>query len=112
MEYIYVRLINCHFHLFQSSASSFSSQYLLLFLKSSRSYFLLHIPFTYIICLLRSVLFSPIRSRACSLVTFSDHFYLLYSPQVPHFKALQILPLQFLVSRSLSHIKKCSKPNT
>ena len=32
----YVRLINCGFHLFQSSASSFSSQYLL-FLKSSMS---------------------------------------------------------------------------
>ena len=31
------RLMNCRFPLFRSSASSFSSQYLLLFLKSSRS---------------------------------------------------------------------------
>ena len=32
----YVRLINCLFNLFQFSASSFSSQYIRLFLKSSR----------------------------------------------------------------------------
>ena len=37
----YFRLINCRFHLFQSSASCFISQYLLLFLKSSRSCVLL-----------------------------------------------------------------------
>ena len=33
MEDTYVQLINCRLHLFRSSASSFSSQYLLLFLK-------------------------------------------------------------------------------
>ena len=33
----YIRLINCPFHLFWSSASSFSSQYLLLFVKSPRN---------------------------------------------------------------------------
>ena len=87
-------------HLFRSTASSFSSQYLLPFLKSSRSCVLLvPTPFTSVICpstasrrrqfllriwpikltflrgmLFRSVLFYPIRSRTCSLVTFSDHF--------------------------------------
>ena len=86
------------FHLFRSSASSFNFQYLLLFLKSSRGCVLLLVlptPFTFVICpswrrqfllrirpiqlvflhtiLFRSVLFSPIRSRTCLLVTFSDH---------------------------------------
>ena len=100
MEDTYVRLINCRLHLFRSSASSFTSQYLLLFFKSSTSSVpLLPIPFTSVISpsmaswrrqfLLRiwpiqldflrrilfiSVLFSHIRSRTCSLVTFSDHF--------------------------------------
>ena len=47
----YVRLINCRFHLFRSSAVSFSSQYLLLFPKSSRScVLLLPTPFTSVIC--------------------------------------------------------------
>ena len=41
MEDTYVRLINCRLHLFGSSAPSFSSQYLLLFVKSSRSCVLL-----------------------------------------------------------------------
>ena len=86
----YVRLIYCRFHLFQSSASSSSSQYLFLFLKSSRSCVLLPTPFSSVICpsmtswrrqlaflhriLIRSVLFFPIRSRTCSLVNFSEHF--------------------------------------
>ena len=35
--YFFLMLINCRFHLFWSSASSFSSQYLLLFLKSSKT---------------------------------------------------------------------------
>ena len=100
MEDTYVRLRNCSLHLFRSSASSFSSQYLLLFLKSSRSCVrLFPTPFTSVICtsmaswrrqfllriwliqlaflrriLFRSDLFSPIRSRTCSLVTFSGHF--------------------------------------
>ena len=100
MEVTYVRLINCRLHLFRSSASSFSSQYLLLFLKSSRScVLLLPTPFTFVIypsmaswrgqfilripsiqltflrrILFRSVLFCSIWSRTCSLVTFSDHF--------------------------------------
>jgi hypothetical protein len=96
----YVRLINCRFHLFRSSAFFFSSQYLLLFLKSCRSCVLLiPTPFISVICpsivswrrqfllkiwpiqlaflrriLFRSVFFYPKRSRTCSLVTFSDHF--------------------------------------
>ena len=99
-EDTYVWLINCRLHLFRSSASSFSSQYLLLFLKSSRSCVCILPPlFISIICpsmaswtgqfllriwpnqlafqckiLFRSDVFSPIRSRTCSLVTFSDHF--------------------------------------
>ena len=84
---------------FRSLASSFSSQYLLLFLNSSRSCVLLPTPFTSVICpsmasrrrqfLLRiwpnqlaflrwilfiGVLFSPTRSITCSLVTYSGHF--------------------------------------
>ena len=50
MEDTYVRLINCSFHLYRSSASSFGSKYLLLFPKSSRSCVLLHTPFTSVIC--------------------------------------------------------------
>ena len=94
MEDTYVQLINCRLHLFRSSASSFSSQYLLLFLKSSRScVLLLPTPFTSVIrpsmaswkrqflrriwpnqlaflrrILFRSVLFSHIKSRTCSSV--------------------------------------------
>ena len=41
--------INCHFYLFRSSASSFYSQYLLLFLKSSWNCVLLPTSFTSII---------------------------------------------------------------
>jgi hypothetical protein len=100
MEGTYVRLINCHFHLLQSSASPFSSQYLLLFLKISRSSVLLlpttsyyhHLSFNSIMketisshnmpiqlaflhrILFRSVLFIPVCSTTCSLVTFSGHF--------------------------------------
>ena len=85
--------------LFQYSASSFSFQYLLLFLKLSKNFvLLLPIPFTLVIylsillwirqfplriCLVqlvllcrilfRSVVFSSIHSRTSSLVTFSDH---------------------------------------
>ena len=51
MEDTYVQLINCRLHLFRSSASSFSSQYLLLVLKSSRScVLLLPTHFTSVIC--------------------------------------------------------------
>ena len=51
MEDTYVRFINCRLQLFRSSAYSFSSQYLLLFLKSSRScVLLLPTPFTSVIC--------------------------------------------------------------
>ena len=39
--YLFFRVINCRFHLFRSSAFSFSSQYRILFLKSSRSCVLL-----------------------------------------------------------------------
>ena len=36
-----------------------------------------------------------IRSRICSLVTFSDPFFFSILQQAPHLKAFQILPLQF-----------------
>ena len=50
MEDTYIRLINCRLLLFQSSASSFISRYLL-FLKSSRScVILLPTTFTSVIC--------------------------------------------------------------
>ena len=91
------------FHLFfRFSSSSFSFQYFLLFFRSSRSYVLLLLlptPSTFVICpsiasrrrqfllriwpilmtllrriLFRSFRFPPIRSRTCSLVTFSYHF--------------------------------------
>ena len=95
----YVWLMNCRFHLSRSSASSFSSDYLLLFHKSLRSCVLVATPFISVICpalaswgrqfllwiwsiqfgflrriLFRNVLFSPISSRTCSFVTFFDHF--------------------------------------
>ena len=51
MEDTYVQLINCRHHLFRSSASSFSAQYILLFLKSCKTYvLLLPTPFTSVIC--------------------------------------------------------------
>jgi hypothetical protein len=100
MEDTYVRLINCSFHIFRSSASSFSSQYILLFLKSWRCCVLFPPTyFTSVICpsmasrrrqflfriwpiqlvflwriLFRSVIFSPISSRTYSLDNFSDNF--------------------------------------
>ena len=103
MEDSYVQLINCCLHLFRSWASSFNSQYLLLFLKSFRSCVLLPTPFTSVICpsvkswrrqfllrmwptqmaflrriLSRNVLFSPIHSVVlkCILLYFSFHFAL------------------------------------
>ena len=133
MEDSYVQLINCRLHLFRSSASSFSSQYLLLCLISPKSYvLLLPTPFTSVICssmaswrkqfLLRiwpfqlaflhrilfiSVVFSPIRSRTSS-VTFS----ILPSP----FSSRTAFPSSqnasapiFLVPRSLSHKMQYSK---
>ena len=116
----YVRLIKLSSPPFRYSASSLIFQYLLLFFKPSRSsILLLPTPLTSIICssitslrrwfllktrptqlaflrriLFRSFLFSPIRSRTSSLVTFWDHFYLLHSFPESHFKALQTLPLQ------------------
>ena len=90
------------FHLFRSSASSFSSQYLLLFLKSSRICLLLLLlptAFNSVICssmaswkrqfllrilptqlaflhrtFFRSVIYSYIHWRTGSLFTFSYHF--------------------------------------
>ena len=59
MEDTYVRLINCRLNLFRSSASSFSSQYRLPFLKSSRScVLLLSTPFTFVICHLKEAISS------------------------------------------------------
>ena len=115
---LYVRLINCRLHLFRSSASSFSSQYLL-FLKPSRScVLLLPTPFTSVICpsmaswrrqfllriwpiqlaflrriLFRSILFSPM-VKNLFISYFLWPFYLLHSSPAPHFEALQIF-LQF-----------------
>ena len=111
-------MINCLFHLFQSSASSFSSQYLLLFLKSSRSCVLLPTHFTSAICVqlynekdnffleyVQSnwLLYSGYCSEASSSLLVSNNFYisyflwsfyLLHSPPAPQFIALQILPPQ------------------
>ena len=134
MEDTYVRLINCRLHLFRSSASSFSSQYLLLCLKSSRSCVCLLLPptpYTSVICppmaswrrqfllriwpiqlaFLRGILFMcPFISymfKNLFISYFLWPFFLLHSPSAPHFKVLQ-----FLVSRSVSHVKQCSKRNT
>ena len=110
MEDTYVRLINCRFHLLRSSASSFSSQYLL-FLKSHLAVFL----FFLLISLLPSVLqwkqtitsqniTNPIDFFTWPLLSymfknyfngyFLCPFYLLHSPPAPNFEALQILPFR------------------
>ena len=99
---------NSSFHFFPSLAFSFSSQYLLLFLKSSRSCVLLiPTPFTSAICpsteswilqfllriwptqltflrwiLFRSDLFSPKCLRTYSLVTL--FFYFIFSILIQH----------------------------
>ena len=134
----YVRLINCHLHLFRSSASSFSSQYLLLFLRSSRSCVLvLPTPFTSVLCpsmasrrrqflltiwpiqlaflltiLFIIILFSPIRSINDSLVTFSDHLSSQFSSSTKFQSSPNTSTPIFLVPMSLSHIKHYSKHNT
>ena len=46
----YVGSMNCRFHVFRASATSVSSQCLLLFLKSSRSCVLFSTPFSPVIC--------------------------------------------------------------
>ena len=100
MEDTYVRLINCRLHIFLSSASSFSSQYLLLFLKSSRSCVLLlllthftsvifpsmaswrrqfllkicQIKLAFLLRILFRSVFSAVCSKISSLITFSGHF--------------------------------------
>jgi hypothetical protein len=72
MEDIYFRLINCHLLICRSSASSFSSQYLHLFLKSSRRcVLLLPTPFT-------SVFISPFRENNNALV-FPIPFHIFMS---------------------------------
>ena len=68
----YVRLINC-FHFFQSSASSFSSQYLLLFLKPARSCVLLLFPTHF-----TSVSLSPFRENN-NVVVFPILFHIFMS---------------------------------
>ena len=135
MEDTYVRLVNCRLHPFRSSASSFSSQYLLLFLKSSRICVLfLPTPFASVMkaswkrqfllriwpiqllflrrILFRCVLSSPIRSRTCSLVTFSDHFIFSILLHTTFQSSPDTFAPIFLVSRSLSRVKQCSKHNT
>ena len=73
----YVRLINCHFHLFRSSASYFSSQYLLLFLKSkelcSSSSYSFHF---------RYLSFNDIMMEAISPQNMTN-FYVWYYLEVP-----------------------------
>ena len=124
---------------FRFSASSFSSQYLLLFLKSSRNcvvVLLLPTPFTSVVypsvaswrkqfllriwpiqlvfrlrVLFRSVLFSPIGllvHKLLSLAILSSPFSSCTTFQSSPNTSAPI----FLVSRSLSHIKQCSKYNT
>ena len=109
---------NYRFHLFWFSASSFNSQYLLLFLKSSRSCVLfLPTPFTSVVCpsrrqfllriwpiqlafLSRILLFrrvlSPICPRTCSLVTFCDHFIFFILLQQHIFKLSKCFHSNFL----------------
>ena len=136
--YYYVRLKNCRVHLLLSSASAFSSQYFLLFLKSSRSCILLPATlFTSVICpsmvsrrrqfrlriwsiqlailrriLFRNALFSPIDQES---VHYSLSFAILSSP-FSSSTTFQSSPNTsapiFLLSRSLSHINPCSKHNT
>ena len=68
IEDTYARLINCRLHLFRSSASSFSSQYLLLFLKSSRTcVLLLPTPFYF-----RHLSFNGIMKEAISSQNTTD----------------------------------------
>ena len=125
----YVRVINCRFHLLRSSAFSFSSQYLLLFLKSSISCFLLPTPFTIVICpsitneISSQNITNPIgfstqdTIQKCPLLSYTLknffisyyvlRFCVLHSPPAPHFEAFQVLPFQFSQCRGLlSHIKQ------
>ena len=64
----------------------------------------LHICWT----LFRSVPFSPIRSKTSLLVSLSSHF--IFS--IRFLYHISKLYKYFLVSGSLSHVKKCSKLNT
>ena len=106
----YVRLIHWRLHLFQSFSCFISSQYLLLFLKSSRGCIhLFPTPFSSVICpsmapwrrqfllkiwpiqlsfqrkiWFRSALSFPKRSRTCSLATYSGHciFSILFQHRI------------------------------
>ena len=119
---LYVHVINCRFHLFQSSASIFSSEYLLLYLKSSSAILLFSTPFIYIICPsmaswrrqfllriwpifcmqdIRSALFFPICLRTSLLVTFSDHFIFSILFQYHILKLSKYLPSNFLDRKSV-----------
>ena len=133
----YVRWIIYRFHLFGPSAFSFISQYLL-FLKSSRScvvaVLLLPTPFIFVIfpslaswrrqfvlkiwpiqlaflrrILFISVLFSPISSRTCSLVTSSDHFIFCILLQQHNSKLYKHFRSYFLSVQPSSHIRQWSK---
>ena len=132
----YVRLINCCFHLFRSSAFSFSSQYILLCLKASRSCVLLITPF-------HQSFFLQWHHEGCNFFSKYHHsnwilyegYYLEMSSSVLYIQKLcQLLSLAILssplfydtkfqsspnsstpillVSRTLSYIKHCSKHNT
>ena len=137
MEDTYVRLINFCLHLFRSSSSTFSSQYLL-FLKSSRScIILLTIPFTSVIfpsivswrrqfllriwpiqlAFLRSILFRSVLFSYTFKNLFISYFlWQILSSPFSSSTTFQSCPntstLIFLVSRSLSYINQCSKHNT
>ena len=60
----------------------------------------------------RSVLFSPIRSRTRSLVTYSDVLSSSFSYSTTNQSSSYTSTPIFLLSRSISHIKQCSKHNT
>ena len=106
----YVRLINCRFYLFRSSASSFSSQYLQIIKdlcsSSSYSFHFRHFSFNGIMKeaissqnLTNPIGFSmkdiiwkrPLLSYTFNLFIgyFPWPFYLFHSPPAPHFKALK-----------------------
>ena len=102
---------------------------LLLFLKSSKSCFLLPTPFTIVICpsitneISSQNITNPIgfstqdTIQKCPLLSYTLknffisyyvlRFCVLHSPPAPHFEAFQVLPFQFSQCRGLlSHIKQ------
>ena len=119
--------MNCLYHINRSPASHYRSPYLLLFLKSWRSFIrLFHTHFTSVIspsvasgrrqfilriCLAKDIvykrLFSTISSRISSLVVFSDHFIFSILLQ----QHILNLPKYLIATRSVSYTVQCSKYN-